>query len=71
MGKIVRVCKRGCYSSKPKGKEEDERFDIKEPPLPLPPPAPREDKMEAIGGLIRKNVKKRVTVPQNNIKFNF
>ncbi len=68
MGKIVRVCKRGCYS-KPREKE-DERFDIKEA-LPLPPPAPREDKMEAIGGLIRKNVKKRVTVPQNNIKFNF
>ncbi len=68
MGKIVRVCKRGCYS-KPREKEE-ERFDIKEQ-LPLPPPA-REDTMElSIGGLIRKNVKKRVTVPQNNIKFNF
>ena len=69
MGKIVRVCKKGCPRN-PKGKiEEDERFDIKEP-LPLPPPV-REDKMEAIGGLIRKNIKKRVTVPQNNIKFNF
>ena len=44
-------------------------INIKEPDMPPPPPLP--SKIDKLNEIIKGIPKKRVTVPQNNIKFHF